>query len=283
MIHEKRQGQQPLFRKQDVFFSFIAKQIKKEIPYLAINFAYPLTPVLTNNFSDGVLLSGTKENQFQGLVGKIIGKELSRFLQKEIQTDFIVSVANDTICLLLSSANIYPRKSTACCIVGTGVNNAFFKDDTTVVNLESANFSHFPQSEAGKYIDQMSQKRGSALFEKEISGAYLYQHYNFFNPTSPLHTTEQLSLLAKSTTPNGELARSCLHTSAQLAATSIAGILNYKKQNLTFLMDGSLFWRGYEYKETVMRTVSSLTAYKATFVNNKDSAILGAGYLFFNG
>ena len=86
-----------------------------------------------------------------------------------------------------------------------------------------------------------------------------------------------------------KIAKSLLERSAQLVACQVAGILllrqaqdqnDKKNSDMVFNMEGSLFWKGNGYKETVDQTVEQLTAEdNVKFVEIKDSAILGAAKL----
>jgi len=44
-------------------------------------------------------------------------------------------------------------------------------------------------------------------------------------------------------------------------------------------MEGSVFWKGFEYKKTVEETVSQLSAHQAEFVHIQDSNIFGPTHL----
>ena len=55
---------------------------------------------------------------------------------------------------------------------------------------------------------------------------------------------------------------------------------------MTFVMEGSLFWKGYKYKETVEQTVKQLLPeYCIKFIRLENSDILGGAKLLsgFNG
>jgi hexokinase len=196
-----------------------------------------------------------------------------------------ITTANDTVCLLLSGLSVTDWQDLTAGVIGTGINFAFFSDATKVINTEAANFNKFSQSDEAKQIDRESVSPGSALFEKEIAGAYLYQHYNQqvktrHLPFSPLTQTHELDVLAQEETEEGKLARNLLRRSAQLSAALIAGVTMFKGHDTTCVLEGSLFWKGYRYKEVVDETVSSiLTGQTITFIKIADSPLLGAAYL----
>jgi hexokinase len=213
----------PLFENEQIFLSFVAKHLDPNVTYLAVNFAYGLKQIIRDNLIDGIKLgSGGKGQKFTDLTGKLVGKEIENYILKKNNRIIKVSLANDTICLLLSDLNSKNRMETIAGIVGAGTNFSFFIDEKTAVNLESGNFNKFPQTETGKIIDKSSTNPGQHLFEKEVSGTYLYQHYN---GKAKIRSTKELSLLAK----QGDIiAQKLLERSTSLIACQIAGICRFK-------------------------------------------------------
>lgn len=275
----------PVFHTKEDFLNFIAELVDPKINVLAVNFAYPLQPIFERGRLDGIFsLGGGKEHSFEGLIGEKVGQNIEKFLKTTRNQDILVSVANDTICLLLSGLTKYKAMELGAGIVGTGLNFAFFLDAHTPVNLEAASFDKFLQTESGKMIDQSSNKPGSALFEKETSGAYLFTHFNLeaqkLNIGQRLNSTAELSELAKSQNEAGKLAMEIITRSAELISCQIAGISLFKKSNMTFVLEGSLFWKGYTYKTIVEKTVKQLAPqYNFNFIEMVDSGILGAAKL----
>lgn len=98
---------------------------------------------------------------------------------------------------------------------------------------------------------------------------------------SPINSTEELNQLSFKKNPIiSSLAKDLIKRSAQLVACQVAGITLFKKQDMVFIMEGSLFWKGNNYKQTVIETVKQLVPeYKVDFVEIKNSAILGAAKL----
>lgn len=279
------------FKTEEDFLSFTEDKIGKDIRVIALNFAYPMTPVFENGRLDGVLMAATKEGKFKDLVGKRISREIENYVFKKRGQRINVSVGNDTICLLLSGLTHYPQDRLGAGIVGTGLNFALFLDKDKSVNLESANFDNFPQSTEGKGIDLKSDRPGKSLFEKETAGAYLYKHFNLMTKKRgidypKISSTEELDSLSRKNTPQiSRIAQSLLERSAQLVACQVAGILRFaqndkKSKSMVFNMEGSLFWKANSYKETVEKTVKQLIPkYNIRFVEIENSAILGAAKL----
>jgi len=273
----------PFFHEKKILLNFIEENIEKDIKTLSINFAYAIKPIFENGRPDGILLYGDKEHTFDGLVGHKIGKTIEDYFQHEHKREIKVSVANDSVCLLLSGLNGHNSRELAAGIVGTGINFAIFSDEKTIVNLESGNFDKFSPSPETLEIDAASKQKGRYLFEKEVAGGYLYKHFNYLIKQKNINytflsSTEQLSKLAQENLGEvSTLAKELLVHSAQLAACALAGITKFKEHNMTFVMQGSLFWEGYNYKETVEKTVKELVPeYEIKFVRIENAGILGA-------
>lgn len=285
IIKTLEEEQLPVFTTKDLFLSTIDKHIDPDMEYLALNFAYPMTPVVRDGVLDGVLTNGTKEHSFQGLVGQAVGETIELYISSKYNRKIHVAVANDTICLTMAGLSKYPATSIAGGIVGTGLNFAFFLDDTHLVNLEAANFDKFEQSEEGKQIDAQSLTLGRSLYEKETAGGYLYYHLNLLLTKNQIkhpsiESTKQLDRLARGNIQKvSKLARSLFEHSASLIACEVAGITNYAKRDMTFVMEGSLFWVGWHYKEMVEEKVKQLTPYTVQFEEIKDCGIIGAAKL----
>ncbi len=276
----------PVFHTKNKFLEFVTEHLEKTTTTLALNFAFPLEPIFENNKLDGLLLFTTKEHNFEGLVGHRVGLAIEKYILSKTKRKISVSLANDTICLLLSGLTVGNYENLAAGIVGTGFNMAVFLSKNTTVNLESGGFNKFEQSEEGRIIDAKSENPGVHTFEKEMSGGYLYKHFNLLLKKNKMHyppisETKELDALARDHSASvSELAKEVLEYSAQLFACMVVGIMEFKKQDLNFVMQGSLFWKGYNYKETVEETIKKLDSkYRAKFLDIENSDILGAAKL----
>jgi hexokinase len=279
-------GTQPPFPTKEALMKFLEEHLEPVVSVVAVNFAYELTPVSRAGMLDGVAARGAKENTFEGLIGHVLGEEIEKHFKHNHHRTLQVSCANDTICLLLSGLMDTPWDHLAAGIVGTGLNFAIFLRENEVVNLEAAAFDGFEQSAAGKAIDAASASPGEAIMEKEVSGAYLYQHFNYLVEQGkiqckPIASTKELDDLTVSTdTTIAKAARSVIEYSAHLAAAQIAGILQFQQRDLTFIMQGSLFWKGRNYQELVTKQVQKLAPeYTATFKRVENSDLYGAAQL----
>lgn len=274
-------GKVPNFYDKKGFLSFIKNNLKSQVKTISFNFAYGLKPIIKGGIIDGRLLGASKESPFQRLAGEVIGESLEGELKKYGRT-VSVSVANDTVCLMLSGSDKDSIKKTVAGIVGTGVNFAI-AENGKIINLETGSFDKFTQTKTGQEIDQDSQRPGRSLLEKEISGAYLYRHFNILSKKYglkyDLQNTEELSKQAQKDSFVGELARKLLERSASLTAMQIAGIYKFKGQNtLVIVMEGSLFWNGWSYKNLVEEYLGKLGIPKGKieFRKVENSDILGA-------
>lgn len=275
----------PQLATKDIFLSCIEQYVSDDVSMIAINFAFPIEPLFVNGRLQGSLSFATKEHAFEGLLGKNVCEEIEKYLQEKRDRTYRVSIANDTICLLLSGLTQENTTAIAAGIIGTGLNFAMFLDKHTPVNLESGGFSAFTPPPLVATIDKTALKPGHFLFEKAIAGGYLFKQFNQLITEgkihhAPLSQTVELDTLARNDTSEvGQKAQSLLKDSASLAACAIAGIANFQKQDMTFVMQGSLFWKGYHYKETVEQTVKQLTNYNVNFIAITESDILGAAKL----
>jgi hexokinase len=280
IIKTLEESKLPVMTTKDIFLSIIDKAIDPDMETVAINFAYPLKPVFQNGKLDGNLVMGTKEHAFKGMVGENLGETIENYIFSKYGRKIRV-----TICLTLAGLTKHEPLPVAGGVVGTGLNFAFFLDETHVVNLEAANFNKFEQSEEGKQIDAQSLTLGRSLYEKETAGGYLYHHLNILLAKNgikhpSIHDTAQLDRLARGNIQNvSELARGLFEHSAALVSCEIAGITNFTKRNMTFVMEGSLFWVGWRYREMVESFVKDLTNHKVTFEEIKDCGIIGAAKL----
>lgn len=279
-INKIEEDKLPLLETKEIFFSFIEGYLDPKTTVLALNFAYPLLPVFEMGRLDGTILYTSKEHQFTGLIGKKICATFQEYIAEKRNQKITVSAANDTICLLSSGLTQHTAQGLAAGIIGSGINFAIFLDDTTLINLEAGAFNKFPRSKAGIAIDNASTQKGINIFEKEIGGKFLGQYYNLLAEENGLSlkitSAEELDTRARS---DDKIAQQVLEHSAQLVASVVAGIMEFKQSDMTFVMQGSVFWKGYQYKEIVAKTVKQLTSYSVDFIRVEHADILGAAKL----
>ncbi len=284
-ILSSKRGKLPVFSSRETFLSYLIEHISDDSDLLAINFAYPMKPVINDGYLDGILLRGTKEHTFDGLVGEPVGEVLSAHVRNQLNRDIRVTVANDTVCLVLSGLLHAVPESLAGGVVGTGFNFAYFSDPTTLVNLESGNFDGFPQTETGMIIDESSSNPGFHLFEKEISGAYLFLHYNLIaerNSLKKISSTKELAGLARGNDDGAELARAIIKRSASLVAVQIGALYELiQSDQAVVLIEGSLFWKGWRYHDLVLHFLEEIGYERNCFAVKRvqDSYIIGASQL----
>lgn len=277
--------EQPIFHTKEDFLSFLSLEIDKTITHIALNFAFPLQPTVRDEKLDGILLYGTKEHTFEGLQGNHVGKMIEDYIKEVDHRVINVCVANDTICLLLSGLTQTTWEKLACTIVGTGYNAAFFLSEHEAVNLEGGGFDKLPKDPIEEEIDKNSVQPGMQILEKQVSGAYLYRYLNLLLkekniPYPEVTSTKVMDDLARERNDVGMYAQQVLQKSAQLVACQIAGIAAYRKTDIVCIVEGSLFWKGYNYKETVEKTLKELSPqHTVTFVHIENSSVMGAAKL----
>ena len=76
------------------------------------------------------------------------------------------------------------------------------------------------------------------------------------------------------------LAREVSEHSSSLVSCQIAGITQFYNRDCTVIIEGSLFWKGYRYKENVGVVCRQLVPdHQVSFVFIEESGILGAAKL----
>jgi hexokinase len=243
------------------FRDFLVSKLAPEVSKIVINFAYPLQPAVKDDRLDGRLIFATKEHTMIGLVGELVGQTLETSISQQIGRIVKITVANDVVCLLQQPFALN-EISLAGGVVGTGFNFGFHRNVDEVYNLESGSFSNFRPTPTGLAVDQNSHFPGQQLWEKEVSGAYLYQHYNLIaleKGWNTIQSTVELNLLSKSPSHQGLVARELLERSASLVASEMAAIYKFMDvPKVNFVIEGNLFWSGRDYLLKVRKTLASL-------------------------
>lgn len=285
-IIKTKKGRLPVFKSRSAFSEFLSKHLHKDLDAVGLNFAFPLEPITnTQKALDGILIRGTKEHTFKGLVGNLVGEFIKQIYFEKYNKIIPVTVANDTICLTLAGSGA----ENGAMVLGTGFNlslNTAEKYKKSIANLEAGGFDGFMHTEVLKDLDRKSEEPGKMLFEKAVSGKYLVTYFNkkakvLKMKIRPLKTTEALSRLAETNkNDEGDLARTLMERSASLIACAIAGIYEFRKHpsKMEFITEGSLFWKGYKYQENVQNRLQALGVPKSTikFKYVEDSSIKGA-------
>ncbi len=253
-----------------------------EVQAVGVNLAFPLDPIQgIKDELDGKIIQPTKEHMVEGLIGRPMGAFLR---EKVYKKDIPISVANDTVCLVLAGGG----HEQVGLILGTGINiglKVIENGKKSVVNLEAGNFSGFTKSKILQKIDSHSEHSGTYLFEKMIGGKYLVHHYNEtikeLNLNIPfVESSEELSRLApESKTQARYLAKYILAMSASLISAAIAGAYEFMKlPQLDIITEGSLFWKGWEYQKNVQKELNTLGIPEGaiTFKKVDNSSLKGA-------
>lgn len=286
-IIERKKGILPIFTTRESFIEFLHASLDARAEAIGINFGFKMAPISTQEgYLDGTILAkGTKEHTFTGLT-EPIGALVRSIFAKKYDKKIIVSVANDTICLLLSGKG----HEKGSLIAGTGFNIGLRlqKDNQTIlVNLETGNFDKFRLSPILQAIDAKTKNPGKKLFEKTVSGKYLARYFNekikeLNLPIPPITTSQELSELSHENHKDmaGDLARAIIKRSAFLVATALAGMYEFcgKPKSFVIIGEGSLLWNGWRYQENIQNQLNTLGVPTGaiTIKHVKDSSINGA-------
>ena len=137
------------------------------------------------------ILTMGKEVAVENCEGSLIRKGMEMAFRRAGYTgELRIMVLNDTAAVLYSALTDGNRNAIGF-ILGTGMNSAYFEKTANIpkispvqrelmaINMESAYFSAVPSGMIDKVIDGNSRNKGTALFEKMVSGAYLGQIATF--------------------------------------------------------------------------------------------------------
>ncbi|WGK70177.1 hypothetical protein P0082_04775 [Candidatus Haliotispira prima] len=161
-------------------------------PYLGFCFSYPTQIVITDKGDlDGKLLQWSKEVKVPELVGRHVGRSLLKVLGQKFgreQAPRHICIINDTVATLLAgraAADDADYTDFVGYILGTGINSCHaepkeviaalderYRAERAIVNVESGNYSRFPQSSFDKEYNALTQDPGAYLQEKASSGRY---------------------------------------------------------------------------------------------------------------
>ena len=256
----------PKLTTKEMFLQTVSKAVNPETKLICINFAFPIRPIFREKKLDGVLLRGPKGHDFEGLIGLEVGLEVEKYILENLKQKVDIILANDTVALGLATKefNDFTWENSVVGIVGTGTNFGIFESQDTFINIESGNFNKFKQSESGKIIDLESSNALHQWFEKEVGGEYLVKHFNLDAKLDgldfELESSKELgNILEDIKHPCQHIVADIFSRSSQLIAAQIYGIWEYKNlnsrlqegQKLMLLMEGSLYWKGFEYSQKV--------------------------------
>lgn len=285
-IIERKTGILPTFSTKPVLIDFLKELLDHRADAIGINFAFPLSPTIGPfNALDGQLINGVKEHNFTGL-DEPIGQLAAGIFTEKYQKHIPVSVANDTVCLALAAT----EKMSGSLIVGTGCNIALrhtIKGHEVLVNLEAGNFDKFTSFSTLEKIDAQSEKPKEYLFEKCVSGKYLFEHFNhsvdeFGLLTPPIHNSLEMSAIANGLAeePETQLSRQIITRSARMVASAIAGVYNFlgEPKTMHIIGEGNLLWNGWNYKSSFEKQLQDFGIAENTFSlkHITDSNINGA-------
>lgn len=232
---------------------------------------------------DGILTKEVKGHAFKDALGKPLGAQIENFIFQKTQRVIKIAVANDALCLLLSGLSSAPRDQLVGVVVGTGYNMGFFLDKDTMVNLEAGRFDQFPASESGKMIMRDIHSSVLRKFEMEVSGAYLYRHFNYLVLNNAVahkkisSTYELFQIAFGERDAVQEIAYTLIKRSAGFVAAQISGMAEFKNSDIAVIFEGSLLTQ--QYVNMMSEVIPELTKFTVHFYKIKDSSIVGGANL----
>ncbi len=157
----------------DEFFDVLAAALPEDGSRRAgICFSYQIRS-LENG--DAEVLSLSKELSIPDIIGRNVGEEINKALERAGRPTKECIVLNDTCSVFLNSETVpEPDNIIAGMVLGTGFNVCFADRETgLLVNSECGSFDGFPRSEIDLILDNASEKPGWHPAEKMISGQYI--------------------------------------------------------------------------------------------------------------
>lgn len=260
-ISRPKQHQFPPLKTSQPIVSYLNQVIGENPQAIGFNFAFPMAPENTvNGTLDGRLVKATKEHQLEDMIDKQVG----RYLVDQLKYSKVAyGCANDVVCLTLAGYQNRSDYNQAALVLGTGCNLGLIWQDQ-IVNLESGNFSCFEPTNSTRALDEKSNSPNSQLLEKEISGQYLPDHFNYYARNQGLgiqvNAAAQISQLAQKNDDQGRLAKAVLNRSSGFAAALLKGVLLFlgKNQTLELTVEGSVIQSGYGYQEYLKQNLRKL-------------------------
>jgi len=243
------------------------ENLDESVTKIGYCFSYPAASRLNG---DAILLRWAKRIDIPDMIGKPVGESLMLHLNnyKNIRTTFTnIKVINDTVACLFAGLSETGFDTYMGLIVGTGTNMASLmpldkieklnnKDQGVIpVNLESGNFKPPHLTVVDGLVDAMSNNKGSQLFEKAISGAYVGEIFKtLFLNTKIKYDFDGADLSKLINKPEGQsedqvnAGQWIYDRSAKLVAASLTGLVQVlvaqdpSIKNICLAADGSVFW-----------------------------------------
>lgn len=212
------------------------------------------------------------------LIGKKIKQELQKVFYQKHKRKIKIKLISDLVAVGMVAKYYYSIDNAILGVLGTGINGGVLNNET-IITFETANFNKFLQTYTNKIIDKNSNNYQKHLWEKEVSGKYLFLHYNYFFKN--LYKQKYNPYLIKNSNDLNELAfnydtfkdfkeiqkqeyyvaKILLQKASSFFATQIFSLKKYinqekynsksnqfKKQKTSVIIDGSLFWESYNFK-----------------------------------
>ena len=273
----------PKMSTMDQLKQYLQDTIDPRVNVVAVNLANTFIQDFNGVKLDGIIpeFDDSRSLAVPELIGKTLGNEIESIINQTRTKPVSVSVAGDGYCQILTAHPQYPLENIAFGVVGTGYNMGFLLDKETFVNLDAATFNRFPMDNLTK---ELGEKFGWP-FGKAVNGTHLYKHFNAALERKKIefpavNSTIELSVVSQNGIPEvSEIAQAYINRAAQLVACQASGLAEFKHRNMVFVMDGSVFWKGNNFAQTVIETSQKLTDKKIQFIQIPNVAIIGGAKL----
>ena len=142
---------------------------------LGHTFSFPSTQ---DSPRDAKLISWTKELAVPDVEGRWVNERVREALEaRGLVNVRPAAILNDTVAVLLAAAYQWDDVTIGS-IYATGFNACYLErfggeKPPTVMNLEAGNFGWLDQNEYDRALDEVSEKAGTQILEKMVSGRYL--------------------------------------------------------------------------------------------------------------
>jgi hypothetical protein len=250
--------------------NLIIENLDQNTEQVVITFAAHLQTTNNKSFTDSILRNNHRIHDFSFLLNKSVGAWISEQIEQRIFKKIHFSALNNLVSLGLSVDQNATTK-TILGVVASGVNFGFLENGE-IINLESGKFK-YNQSEVSTQI-------GEEHLWKVYNRQAAQQNLELLSKAQDFRIVLNSENLAEK-----NLANIIFKRSAQLVGAKICGLvkgLNWNKEKINFIIEGSLFWEVENYRELVLETLSNLGANleNLQFVRNRHSFLIGSSKIF---
>lgn len=243
-------------------------------------------PCEQTSIDRGRLIEWTKGFQTSGCVNEDPVRLLNESFARNSVNLRVVALCNDTVGTLVTNAYSYISNNSPNrdehddrdvgylgVILGTGTNAAYVEKASLVINTEWGGFnsSALKLTRFDAMVDEASPNPGKQIMEKMMSGMYLGELTRLASmaccseldaiPRNNLETSHVSDIMQRSDSNEiiRDIGNAVFKRSAGLCAAALCAVMNRcEKKHVVIGMDGSLFNKGYMYKEHLQTCLERL-------------------------